>query len=530
MLQFNGTFSTIATRLTSRFLWRLNATLITNTATVTSESKVNIEVNNDQVKEMESHVTMNNIQGMEFNELKINLCKNLNIKPIIITKIEQAQTVNELLEIMKISLKSQDDIFNALKTITIWASKNSKNDLNNICKKNFIQTKKTEENIGQIKNLNISTENDLSAYSDLSTSQMIKEINKLAYKGDRNIQLLNFFFQNIIEYHNILSAGACSNLMFNMNKLSYSDERLLKKICKDFIENKKNKKNIITAVTTVSILKSMAQVRYKNNKFLNFICEDIINSKTNLTAKQITSILHSFALLGYYSDHINKLIEIYVSDSLIKNQKFVYSINLIWSFAVLKMLQNTHAEYVLDEEFLSKLTLIDDKRILSYKLKLLNINGYAQCALKNYSGPFLNKEIVPDIVNIRSKQKKAYIDTLELTLQNMLPSPSYYKMNINTKMGFLLDAELCVDLNLNFIPIDNQEKMFIKIALILLDYYDMCLGDSNHHGLIKLYSHLLECKKYKVMHISYQYFGIEDKLERRISYIKNQLKNTFKKI
>lgn len=137
--------------------------------------KINLlKVNNDQVKEMESHVTMNNIQCMEFNELKINLCKNLNIKPIIITKIEQAQTVNELLEIMKISLKSQDDIFNALKTITIWASKNSKNDLNNICKKNFIQTKKTEENIGQIKNLNISTENDLSAYSDLSTSQMIK--------------------------------------------------------------------------------------------------------------------------------------------------------------------------------------------------------------------------------------------------------------------------------------------------------------------------------------------------------------------
>lgn len=107
--------------------------------------------------------------------------------------------------------------------------------------------------------------------------------------------------------------------------------------------------------------------------------------------------------------------------------------------------------------------IIDEKRILSYKLKLLNINGYAQCALKNYSGkqkvyklflkynnkkilnfnkyilgPFLNKEIVPDIVNIRSKQKKAYIDILELTLQNMLPSPSYYKMNINTKMGFLL--------------------------------------------------------------------------------------------
>lgn len=53
---------------------------------------------------------------------------------------------------------------------------------------------------------------------------MIQEINKLAHEGNRNIKLLNFFFQNIIEYHDLLSAGACSNLMFSMSKLSYSDE------------------------------------------------------------------------------------------------------------------------------------------------------------------------------------------------------------------------------------------------------------------------------------------------------------------
>ncbi|XP_006614683.2 FAST kinase domain-containing protein 4 [Apis dorsata] len=302
-----------------------------------------------------------------------------------------------------------------------------------------------------------------------------------------------------------------------MSKLSYSDED----------------KKIAKLKTIVSILKSMAQIRYKNNTFLNCICEDIINSKINYTIKEITSILHSFAILGYYSDYINKLIKIYIPDSIV-NQKFNYSIklNLMWSFAVFKILQNTHAKYVLNEEFVSKLMLIDEKNKLSHQLKLLNINGYAQYALKDYSGPFLNKKIVPDIVNIRSKQKKAYVDVLEATLKNMLPSASYYKMNINTKMGFILDAELCVDLNFNFIPVDNvnQDENFIKIALILLDYYDMCLEDLNYNGLIKLYSHLLKCKKYKVLCISYQYFGMEDKLERRVSYLKRQLWKNFKKI
>ncbi|XP_012343426.1 FAST kinase domain-containing protein 4 [Apis florea] len=522
MLQFNGTVYNIATRLTSRLLWRLNATLTTNAATVASESKVNIKLN-DQIKEIKSHVTMmNNTQCMEFNELKIKLCKDLNIKSVIITKIEQAQSINELFEIMKISL-SQDDILNALKIITTWITENNKNDLNFTNKQSSEQTQKKNN---EKKNLDI---NDISVYNDLSTSEMIKEINKLAYEGNRNIKLLNFFFQNIIEYHNVLSAGACSNLMFSMCKLSYSDERLLKKICKDFIQNKKIAK--IKNITTISILKSMAQVRYKNDKFLNHICEDIINSKINYTIKEITNILHSFAILGYYSDYVNKLIKIYVSN--IEYEKLEYStkLNLIWSFAVFKILQNIHATYVLDEEFVSKLMLIDEKQKLTHQLKLLNINGYAQYALKDYFGPFLNKQIVPDIVNIRSKQKKLYVDALEITLKNMLPSASYYKMNINTKMGFLLDAELCIDLNFNFIPIDdvNQDKNFIKIALILLDYYDMCLGDLTHHGLIKLHSHLLKCKKYEVLHISYQYFGIEDKLERRISYLKHQLWKKFKK-
>ncbi|KAG9432492.1 FAST kinase domain-containing protein 4 [Apis mellifera carnica] len=277
----------------------------------------------------------------------------------------------------------------------------------------------------------------------------------------------------------------------------------------------------------------MARVRYRNNIFLNYICKEIITS-TKYSLKQIVTILNSFAILGYYSDDVNKLIEIHKINSIIKIQHFHDSmkVNLMWIFAVFKILQNTHAAYILDEEFVSKIMLLEEKNKLSYQLMLLNINGYAQCALKNYSGPFLNNDIVPDIVSTRSKQKKSYVDILELTLKNMLPSASYYKMNINTKMGFLLDAELCVDLNLNFLPVDNvnQNEDFIKIALILLDYYDTCLGDLNYNGLIKLYSHLLECKKYKVLHISYQYFGIEDKLERRISYIKRQiwknLKNT----
>lgn len=111
---------------------------------------------------------MNNTQCMEFNKLKIKLCKDLNIKSVIITKIEQAQSINELFEIMKISL-SQNDILDALKIVTTWVTENNKNDLKSTYKQSSEQTRKE---INEKKNLDIN--NDISAYNDLSTSEMIK--------------------------------------------------------------------------------------------------------------------------------------------------------------------------------------------------------------------------------------------------------------------------------------------------------------------------------------------------------------------
>lgn len=57
----------------------------------------------------------------------------------------------------------------------------------------------------------------------------------------------------------------------------------------------------------------------------------------------------------------------------------------------------------------------------------------------------------------------------------------------------------------------------------------MCLGDADYQGLIKLYKHLLECKNYEVLIVPYHYFGIEDKIEKRTSYLRHQIFQIFRK-
>ncbi|XP_050573450.1 FAST kinase domain-containing protein 4 isoform X1 [Bombus affinis] len=525
MLQFNTAVFTIATRFTSRFLWRLNASLSTNTAAVVSESKTAVKPD-DQIKEMISNIKIDDKQDLTFDELKIKLCKNLNIKPIITKKFQKAQTIQEILEAVKTSFMSHDDILYILKTISIWVNDNKKSNSSTEINESSAQ-KQTKVNNTTSENFLNNTEDYISQYYDLSTSAMIKNVNQLAQAGDRNVKLLNYFFTTITEYHELLNTKACSNLMFNMSSLNYSDERLLKKICKDFIKSK-NISGTTSVQTVISLLKSMAFIRYKNNVFLNQICEDIVKSKIKYSDTQITNILQSFASLGYHSQYVNDIIKEYIPNMKIEKFEYLTKLNLVWCFAVFKTLQNMHAETVLDDKFISEILFFDEEKNkkLSAQLKLLNINGYAQYALEDYSGPFLNNNIVPHVVNKRSKQKTAYVEALRVTLKNMLPSMSYCNMDINTNMGFLLDAEVCMDHNCNFVSVNstnNNSINFTKIALLLVDYYDMCLGDTDYQGLIKLYSHLLECRNYKVLIIPYQHFGIEDKTEKRISYLRHQL-------
>lgn len=58
---------------------------------------------------------------------------------------------------------------------------------------------------------------------------------------------------------------------------------------------------------------------------------------------------------------------------------------------------------------------------------------------------------------------------------------------------------------------------------MILDYHDVCVGTTEPHGLIKLQQRLLKSKNYDVLSIPYTHFGIEDKLERRVTYLKRQL-------
>ncbi|OAD52272.1 AP-1 complex subunit sigma-2 [Eufriesea mexicana] len=415
-----------------------------------------------------------------FNELKTKLCNGLQEKPLFIDKIQKAQDIDELIQIMQNGDQfsiSQIDLLNALKIIMEWSLNMFGNKVKNL---NFKDTdsKSNINNLAQmVKNLQHDLKHTL-PHNKFSTPQIIQEIHKLARGRTRNVQLLNTYFQNIINNHKYLSITSCSTLLYCMGCLSYSDERLLKNITEHITSH-----TDISSKACKSILKSMATIRYKNDRCLEHICKQIFDGKIKCDSNEIVNILQSFAMLDYYSTYVQKIIKEYIPYDKFVNLTSNNKLSFTWSCTIFKVLEDSFAKSVLNENFVSMLVGQGEKENITNKLKLLNINAYAKYMLKNYSGPFLVNEQCP-IIKTKYLAKQSYLNILESTLKHILPSVFHFKMNVDTKMGFYIDAELGVNSNFNFVDIRNIEdnQKFTKYASL----YFCCAIEQNDNELLTL--------------------------------------------
>lgn len=61
------------------------------------------------------------------------------------------------------------------------------------------------------------------------------------------------------------------------------------------------------------------------------------------------------------------------------------------------------------------------------------------------------------------------------------------------------------------------------------DYHDYCRGKNDLLGSVYLYTQLLKARGYDLLTISYENFSIQDKLEKRMNYLKECMKNVQEK-
>ncbi|XP_055325601.1 FAST kinase domain-containing protein 4 [Sitodiplosis mosellana] len=463
------------------------------------------------------------------------------------SSISNATTVTELLNLSENDL-TRDNAMSVLTKLSVWTAssqanvKEFENDYRflKVCRKlssNKASTKQDVENLVQNHQqksaelemvLSIAGDDEASKIVEtLSLPQKVKVFASLARKKTRSIEVLKTLASTISGHTGKLNLKECSDILFAMTSLNFIDEMLLCRISMDI--NRGLPKNLDKTAVVGSIVTSLGFLKYKEPALLDNLTEWVINKQELCRSKDLASLLLTLALVNYrpknFDEITTKLLPKITRDDLSANEWLDY----VWALSVLELHQSTHLESILRPEFLEKLTLEQELNDIlpSQKMKLLNINAVAKYLTSNYDGPFLKSDSTVNNCPLGyRKSKKILIQGLLDTLKNLFTTDSYIRTEHNTKLGFVIDAECVLNKNRMPLAVESTHKDAFRVALMVLDYHDMCKGCKNDpNGYNALAFKLLAKIGYTVLQIPHTEFSTSDKVLKRVQYLDTQLKN-----
>ncbi|XP_014216202.1 uncharacterized protein LOC106644989 [Copidosoma floridanum] len=378
-----------------------------------------------------------------------------------------------------------------------------------------------DDPLSQHSNLQIEKINNLNTY------QLITVLSKLASKQQRITPLLQAVTAKIADSNDYLNVKLLADVLYSVAVLTFYNNVLMEKISKDLLDVIPSNEN---SAVIGSILRSIGVLRYRDESLLDSLSTWIVDHKEIIRPQEIHNFFMTLAHLGYVPKNFNELLQKIVLP--LKESDMCDSsewLDVIWALTILNQATNVQFESVLNSGFLNRLFDTSEYSIPK-SLKILNINAAAQL-LPDYKGSLLPKDSpLFDITLLCSKEKRDLSNSVNSALKILSPANSI-NLNINTKMGFSIDAEICVDSKCSPVPISAKsvkQKGVFRIAILTCCYHDFCRGVTEVVGPMKFYCKLLQIQGYKIMIIPYTDVNFKDKLIQRVQYINDNIKKLVK--
>lgn len=106
---------------------------------------------------------------------------------------------------------------------------------------------------------------------------------------------------------------------------------------------------------------------------------------------------------------------------------------------MLGICESEQLESVLNPTFVEKLQTDRSGLSATSKMKLLNLNSYAQLLFTDYKGALLTPDsVVYDVPMAHPKEKQVLINGLLDALKSLLPAKNHLNIMVDSKMGFLI--------------------------------------------------------------------------------------------
>ncbi|XP_030370255.1 FAST kinase domain-containing protein 4 [Scaptodrosophila lebanonensis] len=361
--------------------------------------------------------------------------------------------------------------------------------------------------------------------ASISLPQMVKVMSALAQRKRRSTPLLRSLAFNISSASDQLDLKQAGDILYAMATLNFQDSVLGAKVCADV--QVALPKNTEKSAVVGSILTSLGILRYRDLDILEALTQWLLKNAEICRPQDLGAYFLTAALLNFKSTHLedvrNKLVKSIVREDFTKNGDWL---NYVWSLSLLGILDNSQLNTVLSSEFVEKLKQDKPGLTPTLKMRLLNLNSYARLFLTDYKGALLPADSPAyDVPMAHTKSKQILVNGMLDALKSLLPASNHLQSSVDSKMGFLIDALCYFDEKRNPLPLDKENPNAIRVALMVIDFHDICHGTHRSgSGLTNLMFDLLEKSGYKVIAIPYNEFSTSDKLLKRVQYLEAKFK------
>lgn len=369
----------------------------------------------------------------------------------------------------------------------------------------------------------------------MNLDDLLKVLIALSSGHRRPKPLLYTLSYYISKNPNPLSPKQISSLLYALNHLNLPVETLLNKLSSDFRAQIEDLSNPST-VRTIALC--MGQMKWRDEALLDSLCQWILRYIHICRPSDIAAYIITLANLAYTPTNSEELFNVCIPRFNSKQLKKSEWIDIVWSLALLEKASREQIVSVLDPPFIE--SAIHNEGInTGTSLKLLNIRAIANAFLSNAGQTFpqpLSKTSITE--NCGDLSLRNHVIKV---LKKFLPFPKYLNVNVNTNMGFTVDAELIYDKHCKPLPIDVYTTSFgevesieplpegaQRLALMIWTYKDYTLGSHSLIGRNRLAVKLLNKKGYKVVQIPHYNIKSKNTLVQNINYFEKRIQETMK--
>ncbi|KAM4858626.1 FAST kinase domain-containing protein 4 isoform X2 [Urocitellus parryii] len=281
--------------------------------------------------------------------------------------------------------------------------------------------------------------------------ELRKVLVTLAAQSRRSVPLLRAISYHLIQKPLPLTKGMLLDLAYAYGKLSFHQTQVSQRLAADLLSLMPN----LTSGEVARCAKSFAFLKWLNLPLFEAFAQHILDRAQNVTLPHLCSMLLAFARLNFHPEKEDQFFNLVHErlESALASLEPTLQVDLVWALCVLQQVQEVELQAVLHPGFHTRFLEGKCLKDQSTLQKLLHINATALLEHPDYKGPLLPASALASKPSAPDKKMTPLQKELQETLKVLLGSSERGCLEVATRYGWVLDAEVLLDADGQFLPL-----------------------------------------------------------------------------